>query len=242
MSYVCGRFALTISPTALAKLFELDEVPDFEPRYNIAPSQAVAAIVQGRQEARRILKQMRWGLIPFWAKDISIGMKLINARAETAAEKPAFREAFTQKRCLIPASGFYEWQKGGKQKQPYYIKVCNAQAFAMAGLWQRWEGQVDQETVMVESCNILTTDANELVRPIHNRMPVILPVANHATWLDTEATDRKKIQSLLVPYPAAAMTAYPVGRQVNRPAHDAPDCIAPLATGNGASGAPDLFS
>jgi putative SOS response-associated peptidase YedK len=236
---VCGRFALTISPTALAKLFELDEVPEFEPRYNIAPSQAVSAIIQGRQEAQRLLKQMRWGLIPFWAKDISIGMKLINARSETAAAKPAFRDAFSHKRCLIPASGFYEWQKQGKQKQPYFIRLSEEEAFAMAGLWQRWEGKDGQ---VIESCNILTTRANKLVKPIHDRMPVILPAAHHQAWLDTTTTASESLQDLLVPYPAETMTAHPVGKQVNRPAHDSPDCIAPVNLEDGTPAPPDLFS
>jgi putative SOS response-associated peptidase YedK len=229
---MCGRFALTISPQALAKLFQLEEVPELEPRYNIAPSQAVAAVVQGREEARRILKMMQWGFIPFWAKDPGIGMKMINARAETAAEKPAFRDAFAHKRCLVPASGFYEWQKRGKAKQPYFIRLQNEECFAMAGLWQRWEGQDGR---IIESCNILTTESNALMTPIHNRMPVILAPDHYELWLDCDPAEKERLQQLFRPLPAETMEAYPVSKSVNRPTHDAPDCVTPLSE-NPASG------
>jgi len=232
---MCGRFALTISPTALAKLFQLDEVPVLEPRYNIAPSQAVAAVIKGREEAKRILKWMQWGLIPFWAKDPGIGMKMINARAETAAEKPAFRDAFSHKRCLVPASGFYEWQKIGKEKQPYFIRLRDEECFAMAGLWQRWESK-DGHTI--ESCNILTTDSNALMTPIHNRMPVIIDPHHFELWLDCARAAKDRLQQLLTPFPAHRMEAFPVSKSVNRPAHDAPDCVAPLPE---SSAGPELF-
>ncbi len=235
---MCGRFALTISPTALAKLFELDEVPELEPRYNIAPSQAVAAILRGQEEARRLLRMMQWGLVPFWAKDPGIGARLINARAETAAEKPAFRDAFARKRCLIPASGFFEWQKRDQDKQPYFIRPRGEECFALAGMWQRWQGKDGQ---VIESCSILTTGANDLMRPIHDRMPVILQPDRHALWLDTAVNDPERLSPLLKPYPATAMTAYPVSKRVNRPAHDTPDCIAPLAGAEGFTASPDLF-
>lgn len=232
---MCGRFALTISPVVLAKLFQLDEVPELEPRYNIAPSQAVAAVVKGREEAQRILKSMQWGLIPFWAKDPGIGMKMINARAETVVEKPAFRDAFAHKRCLVPASGFYEWQKHGKAKQPYFIRLRDEECFAMAGLWQRWEGQDGR---IIESCNIVTTESNPLMAPIHNRMPVILAPDHHELWLDCDPVEKGRLLKLLTPFPAKRMEAYPVSKRVNRPTHDGPDCVAPLPE---SPASPDLF-
>ncbi len=235
---MCGRFALTISPAGLAKLFELDELPALEPRYNIAPTQAIAAVLKGRDEARRILKMMQWGLVPFWAKDPGIGLKMINARSESVAEKPAFRDAFAHKRCLVPASGFYEWQKQGVQKQPYFIRLRDADGFAMAGLWQHWEGEDGQ---VIESCNILTTDSNEFMQPIHDRMPVILPPENYDLWLDSDTADKERLLQLLRPFPGDRMEAYPVSKSVNRPAHDAPDCIEPLQQGDGPEAAPGLF-
>ncbi len=222
---MCGRFTLSVSPEVLAKLFELDEVPDLEPRYNIAPGQAVAAILAGRGEARRILRMMQWGLVPHWTKDPGIGARLINARSETVAEKPAFRQAFARQRCLIPASGFYEWQNRANGKQPWFARLRDEECFALAGLWQRWEGE---DNLVIESCNILTTPANDLMRNIHPRMPVILPPADHELWLDPSTEDRTRLQQLLLPFAADEMTAHPVGKQANRPAHDAPDCILPL--------------
>jgi putative SOS response-associated peptidase YedK len=222
---MCGRFALSISSVVIAKLFELDEVPDIQPRFNIAPSQPIAAILrQGRQEAKRILKQLQWGLVPFWAKDPSIGSRMINARSETVAEKPAFRHAFARQRCLIPASGFYEWQKVKGGKQPFFVRLQDEDCFAMAGLWDRWQGKEK----IIESCNILTTDANELMKPIHNRMPVILKPEDYALWLDPEKTEKEQLLELLRPFSPNAMVAFAVSRRVNHPTHDAPDCIDPL--------------
>ena len=222
---MCGRFALTISPLALAKLFQLDEVPELEPRYNIAPSQAVAAVVKGREDAQRILKMMQWGLIPFWAKDSSIGSRMINARSETVAEKPSFRAAFRRRRCLVLADGFYEWQKLDGAKQPFYVTLQDREAFAFAGLWERWEGS---ENGVVESCTLLTCEPNDLLHPIHNRMPVILNPEDYSLWLDSGFQEAERLQALLCPYPSGRMQAYAVSRYVNSPRHEGPECIVPV--------------
>jgi putative SOS response-associated peptidase YedK len=211
----------------LAEQFELSEVPDLEPRYNIAPTQDVAVV---RQEgSTRALALLRWGLVPSWSKDPTIGARMINARAETAAEKPAFRAAFKQRRCLVLADGFYEWQSSGqgRQKQPFYIHMKDGKPFALAGLWERWQG--DEGGSTLETCTILTTEPNELVRPIHNRMPVILAPADYGQWLDPAMQQAGPLQAMLQPYPAAALDAYPVSRAVNNARHDSPECVAPLA-------------
>jgi len=225
---MCGRFSLSITPEVLAKLFELDETPDLDPRFNIAPNQAVAAILRGREEARRTLRLLRWGLIPFWAKDPGLGARMINTRSETVAEKPAFRQAFAQQRCLVPATGFFEWQEREQDKQPFFIRMRDESCFALAGLWQRWEGQDHRKGEVIESCSLLTTTANDLIRPIHHRMPVILRPEDHDLWLDPAVKDKEQLQHLLLPFEAAALEAYPVSRRVNRPDHDAPDCIEPM--------------
>ena len=167
---------------------------------------------------------LHWGLIPSWAKDPKMGAKLINARAETVAEKPAFRTAFRQRRCLVLADGFYEWQtqENKKQKQPYYIRLNDWQPFAFAGLWERWQ---DAEGEVIESCTLLTTEANELMCPIHNRMPVILDPKDYDVWLDPEVKQADVLQSLLHPYASEKMTAYPVSKAVNKPSNDTAECI-----------------
>ncbi len=221
---MCGRFTLRTSGAALAEQFQLAEVPDLAPHYNIAPTQEVAVI--RATAAGRKLDFLRWGLIPAWAKDPSIGARMINARAETVAEKPAFRTAFKQRRCLVIADGFYEWQGTGKQKQPFYFQVDGGQAFAFAGLWETWKNPEGQ---LVETCTVLTTEANELVRPVHERMPVILPADAYAPWLDPQLHDVGALQQLLRAYPPQEMNAYPVGTRVNRVTHDDAACIAPVA-------------
>ncbi|RME83237.1 MAG: SOS response-associated peptidase [Caldilineae bacterium] len=222
---MCGRFTLASPPEVLAQMFELDEVPAFRPRYNIAPTQPVAAVRLSPQGREREFTFLTWGLIPSWAKDIRMGARMINARAETVAEKPAYRAAFRYRRCLIPADGFYEWQKRAGGKQPYFIGMKDGRPFAMAGLWEHWEGD---DGSVIESCTILTTTPNELVAPLHNRMPVILPGEVFDAWLrpNTPASDLKR---LLRPYPAEAMRAYAVSTLVNSPANDTPACIAPLS-------------
>lgn len=214
---MCGRFTQTQSATELAAVFDLDETPEWQPRYNIAPTQSIPAIVEPHH-----FKQLRWGLIPAWAKDSSIGSKLINARAETVSEKPSFRDAFKRRRCLIVADGYYEWKKQSGKKQPFYFQLKNHQPFAFAGLWERWTSP-DGEPI--ETCTIITTEANELAATVHDRMPVILNEEHYDRWLDPTF---KEAQSLLHPYSSAVMQTYPVPLVVNSPAHDAPDCIANL--------------
>jgi putative SOS response-associated peptidase YedK len=174
-------------------------------------------------DPQRELVFLRWGLIPGWAKDPTIGNRMINARAETAAEKPAFRAALRRRRCLVAADGFYEWQRSGKQKQPYFIRLCDDRPFAFAGLWETWEAP---ELSSIESCTLLTTAANDLIRPIHDRMPVILAPDAYQPWLDLSVQKPEKVLPLLQPFPSEAMIAYPVGMLVNNPAHDDPQCIA----------------
>jgi putative SOS response-associated peptidase YedK len=223
---MCGRFVRTASAADLADLFQLTEVPPLEARYNIAPSQAVLAVRQTPDHPARELVALRWGLIPHWADDPKIGYRLINARAETAADKPAFRSAFRSRRCLVAATGFYEWQKRAGDKQPFYIRRKDATPLAFAGLWELWHGPEGQA---LETCTILTTEANEVVRPIHDRMPVILGPGDFDRWLDPEQKDPAKVQGLLGPYPAETMLAYPVSPLVNDPRHEDPRCLEPQA-------------
>ncbi|NOX63767.1 MAG: SOS response-associated peptidase [Chloroflexi bacterium] len=221
---MCGRFALVASAQELADLFDLDDAPDPAPRYNIAPTQPVLAVRVSPETREREFALFRWGLIPSWAKDPGMSARMINARAETAAEKPAFRAAFRRRRCLIPATGFYEWRKQPGGKQPYFVTMQDDRPFAMAGLWEYWLGADGSE---VASCTILTTQPNELVESLHTRMPVILPKTAFDEWLDP-ATPPDILRHLLRPYPAEEMLAYPVSRLVNNPANDGPECIEPL--------------
>jgi len=222
-SKMCGRFVLMTPGKDLAERFGLEEVPDLKPRYNIAPTQMVAIIRLDRDTLQRRLAQVKWGLIPSWAKETSIGNRLINARAESASQKPALRSAFKFRRCLVPADGFYEWKKQeGTQKQPYLVRNADGSPFAFAGLWESWTGP-DGETI--ESCTILTTDANDLTRPIHDRMPVILKPEDYDLWLDPQAKDPEVLKPLLQPYPSEKMKAEPVSPKVNKASYDAPDCV-----------------
>jgi putative SOS response-associated peptidase YedK len=225
---MCGRFTLRAPAGVVAEQFALFEMPPFAPRFNIAPTQPVAVVrlAPGGPEPRRELVWLRWGLIPSWAKDPAIGNRMINARAETIADKPAYRAAFRRRRCLVVADGFYEWQKAGSKKQPCFIRLRDDGPLAFAGLWESWEGP---DHAAIESCTILTTDPNELVAPIHNRMPVILPAADYPKWLDPGVSDAAELSPLLAPYPAGGMEAYPVGLYVNSPAHDDPRCIEPAS-------------
>lgn len=218
---MCGRYTLKTPAKAVADYFGLSDPPSLTPRYNIAPTQAVATV--RAEEAGRKLVLLRWGLVPSWADDPKIGCSLINARAETAASKPAFRSAFRHRRCLILADGFYEWKKAGTKKQPYFFSMREGQPFAFAGLWERWEK--GQEPM--ESCTVLTTAANETVKPLHDRMPVILSPKDYDQWLDSNA---QGIVALLKPYADAAMKAFPVSTLVNKPSNDDPKCIEPLAS------------
>jgi putative SOS response-associated peptidase YedK len=230
---MCGRFTQTHSAEDIAAAFGLTEIPLWQPRYNVAPTQVVPTISALRNSegtvatsgVDRQFKLLRWGLIPSWAKDLSIGAKLINARAETLQEKPSFRDAFKRRRCLIVADGFYEWKKQAGKKQPFYFRLENGEPFAFAGLWDRWHSS---EGDVLETCTIITTNANELAATVHNRMPVILPPEHYDRWLDPKLQTTTDLQSLLHPYPPEAMTAYPVSAVVNSPTHDQPDCVAAI--------------
>jgi len=221
---MCGRFSLGAT-IRIGQVFDLPNWPEIPPRYNIAPSQEVSAVIQNRETGAREFRPFRWGLVPSWAKDPAIGNRMINARSETAATKPAFRKPLRERRCLILADGFYEWKREGTRKQPHYIKLRDGAPFAFAGLWDHW-APADGDPV--ETCTILTTTPNEVLQPIHDRMPVILPSSAYNVWLDPAMRDVEPLQAVLTPYPAEEMTAYPVSTRVNNPANDTADCIAPL--------------
>lgn len=222
---MCGRFTQRHKAEEVVERFEVD--PDdliAQPRYNIAPSQTLAAV---RQVEGRELFACRWGLIPFWAKDPAIGNRMINARAETLAEKPSFRRAFAARRCLIPADGFYEWQKQGKgASRPFYIRLRDDGLFGFAGLWEEWKSP---EGEVVTTCAIITVEPNELMAGIHNRMPAILKPEHEAAWLD-RSNDIPAVSNLLQPYPSELMEAYEISRAVNNPRFDDPACIEPVTT------------
>lgn len=222
---MCGRFTQTATPTAIAQQFGVHHFPLLKPRYNIAPSQPVAAIRLDPETTTRQLVLLRWGLIPSWAKDPKIGFQCINAKAETVAEKPSFRAAFRKRRCLVIATGFYEWQVRGQTKHPMWIGLQSRQPFAFAGVWEQWQ---PPEGEAIESCTILTTEPNELLRPIHDRMPVILPADTYEHWLDPTVQDVNFLQALLRPYPSEELMAYPVSTLVNNPRHDVPECLEPI--------------
>ena len=223
---MCGRFTLLVQGEDLDEHFDVEETPSLAPRYNIAPTQPVAAVRFNRDRGRRELLHLHWGLIPFWAKDTSMAGRMINARSETVAEKPAFRAAYKYRRCLIPASGFYEWQKQNGHKQPYYIHHAEAQPLALAGLWEHWQGADGSE---IESCTILTTRPNDKIRPLHNRMPVILNTQDYEVWLHSDGQNMDELQHLLRPAPEEALEAYPISTYVNNPQNEGPRCVAPLA-------------
>jgi len=222
---MCGRYTLRAPADVIADEFELPVMPPWVPRWNVAPTQTVAAIrlTDGKPEG----VNLRWGLIPWWAEDVKKLPLLINAKSESAATKPAFRDAFKRRRCLVLADGFFEWQKIGKQKQPWYYTLRNERPFAFAGLWDRWK----RGEQPIESCTILTTDANELAAAVHDRMPVILAREARDAWLDPEIDDPAALQELLRPYPAAEMSAYQVNPIVNKAGNDVPECVAPLDDG-----------
>ncbi len=214
---MCGRFSNNTDSKQVEQEFDA-KVSDeklFTPRFNIAPSQTIAAVLES--DGVRIIEGLRWGLIPSWSKDVSFASKLINARAETLAEKASFRDAFKHRRCIIPASGFYEWQKESKgAKQPFYFHLEDKDVFGFAGLYEHW---LDRETgEQIETCTIITTEANKVLEPIHDRMPVILKPQDYEQWLDAKEKDTGKLQKLLVPYPSAEMNAYKdqqIGEQSN---------------------------
>jgi putative SOS response-associated peptidase YedK len=220
---MCGRYTLRTPVDTLAERFEIDDTPSsIAASYNVSPTQGVATVLV--EDGKRKLEMLHWGLIPSWADDPSIGNRMINARAETVAEKPSFRKAFRNHRCLVLADGFYEWQKTANGKQPYYIRMEDDSPFAFAGLWESWKNGSE-----VRSATIITTDANDVVAPIHNRMPVILHPEDYDLWLDPDFDEKEPLSTLLKPYPAEAMEAYPVSRVVNSPSNNEPSCIESVA-------------
>lgn len=223
---MCGRFTMYAKGETLAGEFGLPAPPAAAARYNIAPSQEVAAVRAAPSGGGREISRLRWGLVPSWARDPAIGGRLINARSETVREKPSFRDAFRRRRCLIPASGFYEWMRVERGKQPYYVRMRDGRLFAFAGLWERWNGP---EGRVLESCTILTTGANAVLAPIHDRMPVILDRAEYGRWLEPAPGDPDRLSRLLVPFPPEEMTAYPVSPRVNSPSADDAECIAVIS-------------
>ena len=220
---MCGRFTLTVSPDELQAAFPNFTIPtDLPPSYNIAPSQPIPVVLNDGQEK---LDFVRWGLVPFWTKPDKVGkFALINARSETAAEKASFKTPIRRRRCLILADGFFEWSKSssGKSKPPYYITLKDQSPFAFAGLWDNWNSP---EGDQLKTACILTTTPNVLVKPIHDRMPVILPQTEYQTWLNPGEVNPEELQPLLIPYPAEGMQAYPVSAYVNSPNNNSPQCI-----------------
>ncbi len=224
MGVMCGRFNLITDAGALVDFFELGQGMELQPRYNIAPSRDVAVVRE--TGGGRALSMLRWGLIPSWAKDPKIGYRMINARAETVAEKPSFRVALRRRRCLIPATGFYEWKAVPGGKQPYNIQLVDGGLFAFAGLWERWQGGGGQA---VESCTIIVTEANRAISPIHDRMPVILDPSDYKNWLDPQLQDAASLQPMLRPCPSNWINSYPVTPLVGNPKNDGPECVVPEA-------------
>ena len=220
---MCGRYTLKTPPAELAELFGLGDPPALAPRYNIAPTQPVPAVRSSAGDGRE-WALLRWGLVPGWADDPSVGNRMINARAETVAAKAAFRNALKNRRCLVAADGFYEWKREGRQKQPFHIRLRGGGPFAFAGLWERWTKGGEP----LESCTFLTTGPNELMQPLHDRMPVIIAPEDFDLWLDPAVRDAEALAHLLRPFPAERMEAFPVSKHVNSPTRDDPACAAPL--------------
>lgn len=221
---MCGRFTSLLSPELLAVIFEIFPPPAaVEPRYNIAPTQQAWVVRSG--DDRNRLDRMKWGLIPSWAKDPKIGNSLINARSETVHEKPAFRHAIKSNRCIIPASGFYEWEHIGDKKLPYYIRMADNSLMAFAGIWEYWKDP--GEDSFLESFSILTTAANILLAPLHDRMPVILHPNDYGLWLNKDMREPEHLQHLYQPLPGNELTMYRVSSQMNSPQYDRPECIVP---------------
>ena len=225
---MCGRYVSVSSPTILAERFAVEEVriEDHEPDYNVTPRAEVPVVAVSR--GKRTLDRVRWGLVPSWAKDLSIGDKLINARAGTVATKPAYKRAFAKRRCIVPADGFYEWAKveGAKRKQPYFIRRRDGEPLAFAGLWEIWhDPNEDDDAPRIRSCVIVTTDANHKLESIHDRMPVVLPESAWDRWLDPEFDDVDALQSLLVPAPDDQIECWPVSTLVNKPANNGPELL-----------------
>jgi len=217
---MCGRFALKTPASVLATRFGLDEVVELAPRYNIAPGTDIPTI-RYSPEGKRVMHLLRWGLVPHWAKDPSIGARLSNARGETLTEKPSFRDSFKHRRCLVPADGFYEWKSEGRQKQPYFFSMKTSEPFALGGLWESWrmpDGNV------LRTCCLITTGPNEIMLPVHDRMPVIIAPHDYEAWLTGESAE---VQDLVKPYPTVEMQAWAVGRRVSKSGEEGADLVLP---------------
>jgi putative SOS response-associated peptidase YedK len=220
---MCGRFTFVISYAEFLRHYRIDrEMNRFTPNYNVSPGENIPVVLT--DDNMRVLDTYKWGLIPHWAKDPELGSRLINARAETIAEKPAFRHAFSSQRCLVIADGFYEWRKEGKAKLPYYIRLKDRPVFGFAGLWEQWKSP--QGTV-VKSCTIITVEPNEYLKGIHDRMPAILSREDEMKWIDPAKKDRQALLSMLRPYDSGPMQAYEVSRAVNDPLNNSEECIKP---------------
>jgi putative SOS response-associated peptidase YedK len=224
---MCGRFAFYSPHEAVTRLFGVAGVADIEPRWNIAPTQYIAAVRAG-DEGRRAVAMLYWGLVPSWAKERSIGARMINARGETLKEKPSFRSAYRRRRCLVLANGYYEWQRSGGVKQPFFISFADGEPFGMAGLWESWKDPASGEPL--ETCCIVTTSPAASVAHVHDRMPVIIPAEARAEWLDAANTDVDRLDRLLVPWAAAGLVARPVSRRVNDARNQGADLVEPLGS------------
>ena len=222
---MCGRFTLRTPLSKLIEQFEARGQLQLPLRFNIAPTQMIAAVRTPAIDKPRELVLLHWGLIPSWADDPSIGNRMINARAESVGDKPSFRSAFKKRRCLVLADGYYEWQKQRTKKQPFYIHRRDDGPFAFAGLWEHWKRPGSEP---VESCTIITTDANELTRAIHDRMPVILHPKDYAVWLDPDIQDRSRLEPLLVPCTSQDLVTRPVSTHVNNPRNEDAHCVEPV--------------
>jgi putative SOS response-associated peptidase YedK len=225
---MCGRFVQHADPEIYASRYAVDDIADpgdARPRCNVAPTQPILAIRAGRDGGRQLLP-LRWGLVPHWSKGPDNRYSMINARAESVHQKPAYRSAFRQRRCLIPAEGFYEWRALAGGKQPYLIRRDDGAPFTMAGLWETWQDKDSGEEI--RSCTIIVTDANDLIRPLHDRMPVILAEESHAEWLDPDHADAEALRALLVPADSGGWTRYPVSKSVNSPRNDGAELLEPV--------------
>lgn len=226
---MCGRFVQVSSPDLLVERFNVHEVasPHHEPSYNVAPRATVYAVRDRAVDdgRRRYLSELRWGLVPSWAKDPRTGDRMINARAESLADKPAYQRAFQKHRCLVPADGFYEWQRRGGRKQPMFIHRRDGEPMAFAGLWAAWRGPHEPDGDWLRSCAIVTTNANDTIAPLHDRMPVVLEERAWDRWLDPIATDTEELAQLLVPSASEVLVAYPVSSAVNSADNDSSDLV-----------------
>jgi putative SOS response-associated peptidase YedK len=230
---MCGRFARYSLSRELERYFSAHPAAfEIQPNYNVAPTQQIPVIIQ--QEGVRHIKKRHWGLVPLWAKDISIGSRMINARVETVTSKPAFRAAIKQRRCLIPANGFYEWKGKAGSKQPYFFHLPSGEPFAFAGLWEIWEGkEAPPEAAPYKSCTIITTDASEAVKDVHNRMPLILKPESYDEWLNPETKQPDRIEQIMKSGFVSDLKCYPVSKLVNQVGNNKKECMEPLKDSRG---------